>query len=88
MAIYDQKCKLSKRTNRQISLALLAIFQISYWNNDIDYRTELHSIFSSSLTLPVPVLILPFQAWAQPKEAWEGKINKTIRQTRAYFTNS
>jgi hypothetical protein len=23
MAIYDQKCKLSKRTNRQISLALL-----------------------------------------------------------------
>jgi hypothetical protein len=24
MAIYDQKCKLSKRTNRQISLALLS----------------------------------------------------------------
>jgi hypothetical protein len=27
MAIYDQKCKLSKRTNRQISLALL-VYQI------------------------------------------------------------
>jgi hypothetical protein len=25
MAIYDQKCKLSKRTNRQISLALYNI---------------------------------------------------------------
>jgi hypothetical protein len=25
MAIYDQKCKLSKRTNRQISLALLDV---------------------------------------------------------------
>jgi hypothetical protein len=27
MAIYDQKCKLSKRTNRQISLALLMRMQ-------------------------------------------------------------
>jgi hypothetical protein len=25
MAIYDQKCKLSKRTNRQISLALFQL---------------------------------------------------------------
>jgi hypothetical protein len=27
MAIYDQKCKLSKRTNRQISLALYRVFK-------------------------------------------------------------
>jgi hypothetical protein len=30
MAIYDQKCKLSKRTNRQISLALYLLPTVVY----------------------------------------------------------
>jgi hypothetical protein len=37
MAIYDQKCKLSKRTNRQISLALLVAQQILYILNEECY---------------------------------------------------